>query len=56
MSGFNPAVVDVELLNPYQGIYAVGAGRHYIARVVCNISEKREKKMLKKRLKNYLFI
>lgn len=33
MSGNNPAVVDVELLNVYQGIHAVGAHRHYIARV-----------------------
>ncbi len=35
MNGNNPSVIDVELLNPYQGIYAVGAARHYIARVVC---------------------
>eukprot|EP00698_Gefionella_okellyi_P012294 TRINITY_DN3303_c0_g1_i2.p2 TRINITY_DN3303_c0_g1~~TRINITY_DN3303_c0_g1_i2.p2 ORF type:complete len:168 (-),score=23.65 TRINITY_DN3303_c0_g1_i2:1112-1615(-) len=33
MSGNNPAVYDVELLNPYQGISAVAAHRHYIARV-----------------------
>jgi len=33
MTGNNAAVSDVELLNPYQGIYAVGAHRHYIARV-----------------------
>eukprot|EP00753_Platysulcus_tardus_P021700 PLAT9093.1.p1 GENE.PLAT9093.1~~PLAT9093.1.p1 ORF type:complete len:506 (-),score=129.46 PLAT9093.1:40-1557(-) len=31
--GNNAAVMDVELLNPYQGISAVGAARHYIARV-----------------------
>lgn len=33
MSGNNPAVMDVELLNPYLGISAVAAHRHYIARV-----------------------
>jgi len=33
MSGNNPAVIDVELLNSYQGVHAVGAHRHYIARV-----------------------
>jgi len=33
MTGNNPAVIDVELLNVYQGISAVGAHRHYIARV-----------------------
>jgi hypothetical protein len=35
MIGVNTAVMDVELLNPYQGITAVAAHRHYIARVVC---------------------
>ena len=34
MSGNNPAVVDVELLNSFNGISAVGAHRHYIARVL----------------------
>jgi hypothetical protein len=29
----NPAVLDVELLNSFNGISAVGAARHYIARV-----------------------
>lgn len=29
----NPAVLDVELLNPWNGVYAVGAPRHYVARV-----------------------
>eukprot|EP01113_Clastostelium_recurvatum_P019306 TRINITY_DN2276_c0_g1_i1.p1 TRINITY_DN2276_c0_g1~~TRINITY_DN2276_c0_g1_i1.p1 ORF type:complete len:475 (+),score=62.44 TRINITY_DN2276_c0_g1_i1:183-1427(+) len=29
----NPALYDTELVNPYQAIYAVGAARHYIARV-----------------------
>jgi hypothetical protein len=33
MSGNNAAVQDVELLNPWNGISAVGAARHYIARV-----------------------
>jgi len=33
MSGNNPSVRDVELLNSYNGILAVGAHRHYIARV-----------------------
>jgi hypothetical protein len=33
MVGNNVAVQDVELLNPYNGISAVGAHRHYIARV-----------------------
>jgi len=33
MTGDNPAVIDVELLNPYQAIMANGAGRHYISRV-----------------------
>jgi hypothetical protein len=33
MSGNNPAVTDIELLNPYQGIQAISAHRHYIARV-----------------------
>jgi hypothetical protein len=33
MSGNNPAVEDVELLNPFNGINATGAARHYIARV-----------------------
>lgn len=33
MTGNNPAVMDVELLNSYNGIRAVGAARHYIARV-----------------------
>jgi hypothetical protein len=33
MQGQNTAVMDVELLNPYQGIQAISADRHYIARV-----------------------
>jgi len=33
MTGNNPAVMDVECLNCYQAIRAVGAARHYIARV-----------------------
>lgn len=33
LSGNNAAVTDVELLNPYLGINATLAGRHYIARV-----------------------
>jgi hypothetical protein len=33
MTGNNPSVQDVELLNSYNGISAVGAARHYIARV-----------------------
>ena len=33
LTGNNPAVEDVELLNPFNGISAVGAARHYIARV-----------------------
>jgi hypothetical protein len=33
LSGNNPAVIDVELLNSWNGISAVGAPRHYIARV-----------------------
>jgi hypothetical protein len=33
MSGNNNAVVDVELLNVWNGIQAVGAARHYISRV-----------------------
>jgi len=33
MSGNNVAVQDVELLNSYNGISAVGAHRHYISRV-----------------------
>eukprot|EP00943_MAST-04B_sp_MAST-4B-sp1_P008043 g8043.t1 len=33
MSGDNPAVTDVEILNSWNGINATGAGRHYIARV-----------------------
>jgi len=33
MVGNNPAVTDVELLNSWNGISAVGAHRHYIARV-----------------------
>jgi len=33
MSGNNPAFYDSELLNPYQGVYASGAHRHYIARI-----------------------
>jgi len=33
MSGNNPAIIDVELLNPYQGISAVSAARHYISRI-----------------------
>ena len=33
MVGNNPSVQDVELLNAFNGIQAVGAHRHYIARV-----------------------
>jgi hypothetical protein len=33
MEGDNAAVMDLELLNSYNGILAQGAGRHYIARV-----------------------
>ena len=33
MNGNNAAVTDVELLNPFNGISAVQAHRHYIARV-----------------------
>ena len=33
LKGDNPAVKDVECLNCWNAIYAVGAGRHYIARV-----------------------
>lgn len=33
MAGNNPSVQDVELLNSYNGIQAIGAHRHYIARV-----------------------
>ena len=33
LQGNNPAVEDVELLNCWNGISAVGAARHYIARV-----------------------
>lgn len=33
MTGNNAAVTDVELLNSFNGIYAVEAHRHYIARV-----------------------
>ena len=33
MKGSNPAVMDVELLNAWNGIQAVQAPRHYIARV-----------------------
>lgn len=33
MRGDNAAVLDCELLNPYQAISAVGAARHYIARI-----------------------
>jgi hypothetical protein len=33
MTGNNAAVTDVELLNSFNGIYAVQAHRHYIARV-----------------------
>jgi len=33
MTGNNPAVVDVELLNPFNAIYAVQASRHYLARI-----------------------
>ena len=33
MTGNNPAVTDVECLNCWNAVYAVGAGRHYIARV-----------------------
>jgi hypothetical protein len=40
MTGNNIAVQDVELLNSFNGISAVGAHRHYIARVQgqpCNV-------------------
>jgi len=33
LNGDNTAVTDVELLNSYQGIKAVNAARHYIARI-----------------------
>jgi len=33
MTGTNPAIIDVECLNCYNAIRAVGAPRHYIARV-----------------------
>lgn len=33
MSGNNPAVTDLECLNCWNAIYAVGAARHYIARI-----------------------
>ena len=33
MSGNNPAITDVECLNCWNAVYAVGAGRHYIARI-----------------------
>ncbi|HEX3940730.1 MAG TPA: glycosyl hydrolase family 28-related protein [Acidobacteriaceae bacterium] len=33
MQGVNPAVVDVELLNPYQGINTAGAARHNVRNV-----------------------
>mgnify|MGYP001138675219 CR=1 FL=1 len=33
MKDNNPAVLDVELLNSFNGIQAVSAHRHYIARV-----------------------
>jgi hypothetical protein len=33
MQGSNPAVIDVELLNPYQGINTFGAARHNIRNV-----------------------
>jgi len=33
MQGNNPAVEDVELLNPFNGISAVQAHRHYLARI-----------------------
>lgn len=33
MTGNNPAVTDLECLNCWNAIRAVGAARHYIARV-----------------------
>jgi hypothetical protein len=33
MQGSNPAVIDVELLNPYKGIKAGRGGRHYVRNV-----------------------
>ena len=33
MRGANPAVTDTECLNCWNAVYAVGAGRHYIARI-----------------------
>ena len=33
LSGNDAAVIDVELLNAYQGVKAVGAARHYLARI-----------------------
>ena len=33
MTGNNPAVTDLECLNCWNGVRAIGAGRHYIARV-----------------------
>ena len=33
MTGNNPAVTDLECLNCWNAIRAVGAARHYIARI-----------------------
>ena len=33
MSGNNPAVTDLECLNCWNAIKAVGAARHYLARI-----------------------